>query len=186
MRLEGAIDPSLASGRDHRGRSTRRLRPGSRLMFPQLPAAVRIFVCTKPADMRKSFDGLSGMVQEFLGQDPLSGHLFLFFNRRRDRVKILLWDRDGLLICLQAARGRHLPKTRSRGLRRSQLGASRPRAHRDRPGSAPHRNRSGHGAAPQAICPRWLNVVQKYSRIDRIMLRLGRLSDHDGAYRFHP
>jgi transposase len=67
-------------------------------MFPQFTGAVRIFVCTRPADMRKSFDGLSGMVQEFLGQDPLSGHLFLFFNKRRDRAKILLWDRDGLLI----------------------------------------------------------------------------------------
>ena len=67
-------------------------------MFPQLTGAVRIFVFTKPADMRKSFDGLSGMVQEFLGQDPLSGHLFLFFNKRRDRAKILLWERDGLLI----------------------------------------------------------------------------------------
>lgn len=67
-------------------------------MVPQLTGAVRIFVCTKPADMRKGFDGLSGMVQEFLGQDPLSGHLFLFFNKRRDRAKILFWDRDGLLI----------------------------------------------------------------------------------------
>jgi transposase len=68
------------------------------MMVPQLTGAVRIFVCTKPADMRKGFDGLSGMVQEFLGQDPLSGHLFLFFNKRRDRAKILFWDRDGLLI----------------------------------------------------------------------------------------
>jgi transposase len=48
--------------------------------------------------MRKSFDGLQGMVREFLGQDPLSGHLSLFLNRRRDRVKILLWERDGLVI----------------------------------------------------------------------------------------
>ena len=67
-------------------------------MLPHLSGAVRIFVCTKPADMRKSFDGLSGMVQEFLEQDPLSGHLFLFFNKRRDHAKILLWDRDGFLL----------------------------------------------------------------------------------------
>ena len=67
-------------------------------MLPHLSGAVRIFVCTKPADMGKSFDGLSGMVQEFLEQDPLSGHLFLFFNKRRDRAKILLWDRDGFLL----------------------------------------------------------------------------------------
>jgi transposase len=67
-------------------------------MLPQLSAAVRVFLCTKPADMRKSFDGLLGLVREFLGQDPLSGHLFLFFNRRRDRAKILYWDHDGLVI----------------------------------------------------------------------------------------
>ena len=67
-------------------------------MLPHLSGAVRILVCTKPADMRKRFDGLSGMVQEFLEQDPLSGHLFLFFNKRRDRAKILLWDRDGFLL----------------------------------------------------------------------------------------
>ena len=67
-------------------------------MFPQLPASVRVFLCTKPTDMRKGFDGLFGMVREFLGQDPLSGHLFLFLNRRRDRVKVLFWDRDGLVI----------------------------------------------------------------------------------------
>ncbi len=67
-------------------------------MFPQLPAAVRVFLCSRPTDMRKSFDGLFGMVREFLGQDPLSGHLFLFLNRRRDRVKILFWERDGMVI----------------------------------------------------------------------------------------
>ena len=67
-------------------------------MFPQLPAAVRVFLCIKPTDMRKGFDGLVGMAREFLGQDPLSGHLFLFLNRRRDRVKILFWERDGLVI----------------------------------------------------------------------------------------
>ena len=63
-----------------------------------LPSAVRIFLCTRPTDMRKSFDGLTGLVQECFGQDPLTGHLFLFVNRRRDRIKILYFDRDGLAL----------------------------------------------------------------------------------------
>ena len=63
-----------------------------------LPSAVRIFLCTRPTDLRKSFDGLTGFVQECFGQDPLTGHLFLFLNRRRDRIKILYFDRDGLAI----------------------------------------------------------------------------------------
>jgi transposase len=67
-------------------------------MFPQLPAAVRVFLCTRPTDLRKGFDGLTGLVQECFGQDPLTGHLFLFLNRRRDRIKILYFDRDGLAI----------------------------------------------------------------------------------------
>jgi transposase len=67
-------------------------------MLPQLSAAVRVFLCTRPTDMRKSFDGLTGLVQECFGQDLLTGHLFLFLNRRRDRIKILYFDRDGLAI----------------------------------------------------------------------------------------
>jgi transposase len=63
-----------------------------------LPSAVRVFLCTQPTDMRKSFDGLMGLVTGVLEQDPLSGHLFLFLNRRRDRIKILFWDHDGLCI----------------------------------------------------------------------------------------
>jgi transposase len=63
-----------------------------------LPSAVRIFLCTRSTDLRKSFDGLTGLVQECFGQDPLNGHLFLFLNRRRDRIKILYFDRDGLAI----------------------------------------------------------------------------------------
>jgi IS66 Orf2 like protein len=63
-----------------------------------LPAAVRIFLCTRPTDMRKSFDGLSGLIQECFGHDLLAGHLFLFVNRRRDRLKILYFDRDGLAL----------------------------------------------------------------------------------------
>ena len=67
-------------------------------MLPQLSAAVRVFLCTRPTDMRKGFDGLSGLVQECFGQDLLTGQLFLFLNRRRDRIKILYFDRDGLAI----------------------------------------------------------------------------------------
>jgi transposase len=63
-----------------------------------LPAAVRVFLCTQPTDLRKSFDGLMGLVTAVLEQDPLSGDLFLFLNRRRDRIKILFWDHDGLCI----------------------------------------------------------------------------------------
>ena len=63
-----------------------------------LPSTARIFLCTRPTDMRKSFDGLSGLVQECFDQDLLTGHLFLFVNRRRDRIKLLHFDRDGLVI----------------------------------------------------------------------------------------
>jgi len=63
-----------------------------------LPLPVRIFLCTRHADLRKSFDGLAQMVREFLGADPLSGHLFVFRNKRGDRLKLLYWDSDGLAI----------------------------------------------------------------------------------------
>jgi len=56
---------------------------------------VRVFLCTSPTDMRKGFDTLAVLVREGLGYDPLSGHLFLFVGRRRDRLKLLYWDRDG-------------------------------------------------------------------------------------------
>ena len=60
-----------------------------------LPSSVRVFVCLAPADMRRSFDGLSRMAAEVVAEDPLSGHLFVFRNKRGDRVKVLYWDRDG-------------------------------------------------------------------------------------------
>ena len=58
-----------------------------------LPAAVRIYLCTTPCDMRKSFDGLHALVVNAMRLDPLA-----FANRRRDRVKILYWDRDGYAV----------------------------------------------------------------------------------------
>jgi len=63
-----------------------------------LPPAVRIFVCLDPTDMRKGFDGLVAVTRERLKEDPFSGHLYVFFNRRLDRVKALFWDRSGLCI----------------------------------------------------------------------------------------
>jgi len=59
---------------------------------------VRIFLCTTPTNMHCSFDSLMGRAQEIFEQDPCSGHLFLFVNRSRDRIKILFWDRDGFCI----------------------------------------------------------------------------------------
>ena len=59
---------------------------------------VRIFLCVTPIKMYYSFDTLMGLAQTVFDQDPLSGHLFLFFNRDRNRVKILFWDQDGFCI----------------------------------------------------------------------------------------
>jgi transposase len=63
-----------------------------------LPPTVHIFLATAPADMRRGFDGLAALTTSVLGQDLLSGHLYVFRNRRGDRLKILYWDRDGLAI----------------------------------------------------------------------------------------
>jgi transposase len=63
-----------------------------------LPASVRVYLCLTACDMRKSFDGLHALVREHLELDALAGHLFVFASRRRDRVKILYWDRDGFAV----------------------------------------------------------------------------------------
>jgi transposase len=66
--------------------------------------SLRVFAYTRPTDMRKSFDGLCGLVEQELGQQVESGHLFLFFNRRHNRVKVLYFVGDGLVIfyrCLE-------------------------------------------------------------------------------------
>jgi len=58
-----------------------------------LPACM--YLSTRATDMRKSIDGLCGEVQDYLSRDPVDGSLFVFFNRRRDKLKMLWWDRDG-------------------------------------------------------------------------------------------
>lgn len=76
-----------------------------------LPPALRIYVAATPTDMRKSFDGLSAAVTQVIGEDPTSGHLFVFRNRRGDQIRVLFWDRTGYCIfAKRLARGRfHLP-----------------------------------------------------------------------------
>jgi transposase len=63
-----------------------------------VPTPVRVFLYTVATDMRKSFSGLHGLIVESLQQDPLSGDWFVFVNRRRDRIKIMTWERDGFSI----------------------------------------------------------------------------------------
>jgi transposase len=63
-----------------------------------LSASVRIFLCLDPVDCRKSFDSLAALVEQALGTDPLSGHWFVFRNRRGDRLKVLTWQEDGYAI----------------------------------------------------------------------------------------
>ena len=63
-----------------------------------MPPSVRVYIAAQPTDLRKSFDGLSGLVAETFGQDPLCGHLFVFRNRRGDQIRVLFWDRTGYCI----------------------------------------------------------------------------------------
>lgn len=63
-----------------------------------LPRSVRIYVATTPTSLRRSFEGLSNEVRTVLAADPVSGHVFLFLNRRRTQVKLLLWTRGGFTI----------------------------------------------------------------------------------------
>jgi transposase len=63
-----------------------------------LPASVRIYVAAEAVDLRRGFDGLAAATRGVIKQDPLSGHLFVFLNRRKNRIKLLVWDRTGYLL----------------------------------------------------------------------------------------
>jgi transposase len=63
-----------------------------------LPSSVRIYVAAEPVDLRRGFDGLAAATRSIIGESPLSGHLFVYLNRRGNRIKILVWDRTGYLL----------------------------------------------------------------------------------------
>jgi hypothetical protein len=65
-------------------------------------SSVRVYVAASTVDLRKGFDGLAAATRDIVKADPLSGHLFVFLNRRRDRLKILLWQRSGVLLQVSA------------------------------------------------------------------------------------
>jgi transposase len=95
-----------------------------------LPASVRVYLCLTACDMRKSFDSLQALVRDHLELDAYAGHLFVFASRRRDRVKILYWDRDGFALwskrleagtyAMPTAEG---PQERQREITAQELGA---------------------------------------------------------------
>ena len=92
-----------------------------------LPPGLQVFMAVEPIDMRKSFDGLSAAVQAVFDRKVLDGHLFLFLNRRRDLLKCLWWDRDGLAIFAKRLElgsyevPRHEPQTKQLRLDATQL-----------------------------------------------------------------
>ena len=63
-----------------------------------IPGNARLFLCQQPVNMRKSFEGLSAIVEQLFTGELLSGALFIFINRRKDQMKVLFWDKDGLVI----------------------------------------------------------------------------------------
>lgn len=82
------------------------------------PAGLRIYLGVKPVDFRKAHDGLLAVVRDEFGDDPFAGSLFVFFNRRRDRVKCLLWDRNGFwLFYKRLERGTFLVEVTGSGKR---------------------------------------------------------------------
>lgn len=81
-----------------------------------LPPSVRLFVATQPVDGRKGPDSLMVLVRDVLRHDPLTGHLFVFFTKRRDRVRIVYWDRTGIAMWTKRLeKGRFSPKFSSDG-----------------------------------------------------------------------
>jgi len=72
--------------------------PGGIESMLSIPGNARLFLCQQPVNMRKSFEGLSALVEQLFPGELLSGALFIFLNRRKDQIKVLFWDKDGLVI----------------------------------------------------------------------------------------
>jgi transposase len=91
-----------------------------------LPPSVRLYVCVEPINLQKSFDGLSVAARRVVDADPLSGHLFVFFNRSKDLCKVLWWDRNGYaLYAKRLERGRfHVPVAPRPGARHVEMEAA--------------------------------------------------------------
>ena len=66
-----------------------------------VPSSLKIFLYGQAADLRRGYDGLAAIVQDAMGEDPLSGSLFIFVNKRGNRIKLLYWDRDGYAIWMK-------------------------------------------------------------------------------------
>jgi hypothetical protein len=112
--------------------------------------AARVFAYAKSTDMRKSFSGLVGIVETELGQQVEDGGMFLFFNRRRNAVKVLFFTGDGLAIFYPAAGAWHV---RAASSHRGQPRCSRRRNQAERPGAHSRRNRIGECQASQTLAP---------------------------------
>ena len=91
-----------------------------------LPSTVRVYIAAEPTDLRKSFDGLSALVMQRFGEDPLCGHLFVFRNRRGDQVRVLFWDRTGYcILAKKLAQGRfHLGRDLPAGAKHVEVEAA--------------------------------------------------------------
>lgn len=91
-----------------------------------LPPSVRIFVATQPVDGRKGVDSLASIVRSVFEHDPLTGHLYVFFSKRRDRVRVIYWDRNGFAMWTKRLeKGRfHAPVYAERKLRVAAMDAS--------------------------------------------------------------
>ena len=127
-------------------------------------AGVQVYLCSQPIDLRKSFDGLCGLVESTFHRSVLDGHLFLFVNKRRDRVKAIWWERDGLAIYykrLEAGRF-ELPAAASDGAHATLDAVSLAMLLGGVPLATPRRKRYSRPAATPAAAPPPLDLSEAH------------------------